>query len=81
VKQMDRFILRSPKKTSNTEYPSVASRYCSDILTHMLCNHHSTPEKIIAEEVAEIIALASQNYAAEDPSVTPKDEVGIFSIC
>jgi hypothetical protein len=33
------------------------------------------PEKIIAQEVAEIIALASLNYAAEHLSVEPKDEV------
>ena len=38
------------------------------------------PENIIAQEVAEIIALASQNYAAEHPSVEPKDEVCIFTL-
>jgi hypothetical protein len=34
---------------------------------------------IIAQEVAEIIALASKNYHQDYPSVELKDEVSVFT--
>ena len=36
-------------------------------------------DEIIAQEVAELIALATHNYVAKHPSVEPKDEVCIFT--
>ena len=37
--------------------------------------HNKKPENIIAQEVAELIGMALQNYVSENPSISAKDEV------
>jgi len=38
-------------------------------------HHFKSDDTIIAQEAAELISLAMQNYVADKPSVRPNDEV------